>query len=311
MPDIDQYLRAATSLRVNRAGGVSPHKPCLFLAIIDLYDATPDRENRINFDPVLIERYLRYFSAVRKGKDSPNPHLPFFHLRSDGFWHLIATPGNQQALDSTSTVTSSGKLHELISHAELDGELHELLKHQQCRTLLAQALVNHWFDRDQDEMGRLVGTSHQINLYERRLRSTAPAQMIGEAKPPAFVRDPAFRRVVLEAYDYRCAATAQRIILPDESVMVQAAHIVPFSESGNDDPCNGLALTPDMHWAMDKCVIAPGTDLRWHISRCIDRRFAENEPLVKLEGKELVLPRQRRFTPKKQYLEWRMDNLMK
>lgn len=160
-------------------------------------------------------------------------------------------------------------------------------------------------------MGRLVGTSHQINLYERCLRSTAPVQIVGESQPPAYVRNPAFRRVVLEAYDYRCAATAQRIILPDESVMVQAAHIVPFSESGNDDPCNGLALTPDMHWAMDKCVIAPGTDLRWHISGCIDRRFAENEPLLRLEGKELVLPREKRFTPKKQYLEWRMDNLMK
>ena len=310
MADIDHYLRAITSLRVNRTGGVSPHQPCLVLAVIDLYDATPDRANRIEFDPALIERYSGYFSAVRQERDFPNPHLPFFHLRSDGFWHLVATNGNQKTLDSTSTITSSGRLHELISHAELDGELHDLLKYQDNRTLLAQTLVNHWFDRDQEEMGRLVGTSHQINLYERRLRSTARAQMIGESQPPAYVRDPAFRRVVLEAYDYRCAATAQRIILPDESVMVQAAHIIPFSESGNDDPCNGLALTPDMHWAMDKRVIAPGTDLRWHISRCIDRRFAENEPLLRLEGKELVLPRERRFTPKKQYLEWRMDNLM-
>ncbi len=311
MPDIDHYLTIATSLRVNRAGGVSPHKPCLVLAVIDLYDAMPDRANRIEFDPVLVERYLRYFAAVRKEKDSPNPHLPFFHLRSDGFWRLIATSGNQQALDSTSTITSSGKLHALVSHAEIDETLHVLLKQQEYRNLLTQAIVHHWFDRDQDEMGRLVGTSHQINLYEQRLRYQTPAQMIGESQPPAYVRNPAFRRVVLEAYDYRCAATAQRIILPDESVMVQAAHIVPFSESGNDDPCNGLALSPDMHWAMDKCVIAPGTDLRWHISGCIDRRFAENEPLLRLEGKALVLPREKRFAPKKQYLEWRMDNLMK
>lgn len=129
MPDIDHYLKIATSLRVNRAGGISPHKPCLVLALIDLYDAAPDRANRIEFDPVLIERYLRYFAAVRKEKDSPNPHLPFFHLRSDGFWHLIATSGNQNALDST-TITSSGKLHELVSHAEIDQNLHDLLKQQ-------------------------------------------------------------------------------------------------------------------------------------------------------------------------------------
>lgn len=310
MVDINHYLKAATALRVNRVGGISPHKPCLLLAVIDLYDTEPERSNQIKFGPALIERYLRYFSAVKNENSSPNPHLPFFHLRSDKFWHLIATQGQQPALDAA-TITSAGKLRELVSHAELDEDLHGLLQQQENRTLLAQMLVSHWFDRDKEELERLVGSTHQINLYERRLRSANHSRGVGESQPPAFIRGPAFRRVVLDAYDYRCAATAQRIILPDESVMVQAAHIVPFSESGNDDPCNGLALTPDMHWAMDKCVIAPGTDLRWHVSPCLDRRFAENEALLKLEGKELVLPREKRFTPKKQYLEWRMENLMR
>jgi putative restriction endonuclease len=310
MKDIHYYLNRLVSLRVNTARSVSPHKPCLMLAVIDLYDTDPDRENRIYFEPTFIERYLQYFSIVGRDNQHPNPHLPFSRLWGDGFWHLVSNSDGAR-IDHRIVITSSSKLHETVSHAEIDSELHDLLKYQENRTLLAQTLVNHWFDRDQDEMDRLVGTSHQINLYERRIRSAAPTQMIGEAKLPAFIRDPAFRRVVLQAYDYRCAATAQRIILPDESVMVQAAHIVPFSESGNDDPCNGLALSPDMHWAMDKCVIAPGTDLLWHISGCIDRRFAENEPLLRLEGKELVLPREKRFSPKRQYLEWRMDNLMK
>ena len=53
---------------------------------------------------------------------------------------------------------------------------------------------------------------------------------------------------------------------------VEAAHIHPFSEAGGDDPRNGLALTPDMHWAMDKHLIAPGEDLKWHVSPVLDRK---------------------------------------
>lgn len=48
--------------------------------------------------------------------------------------------------------------------------------------------------------------------------------------------------------------------------VVEAAHIHPFSEAGDDDPRNGLALTPDLHWAMDRHLIALGPDLCWHVS---------------------------------------------
>jgi len=55
--------------------------------------------------------------------------------------------------------------------------------------------------------------------------------------------------------------------------MVEAAHIRPFAVSGDDDPRNGLAFTPDMHWAMDRNLIAPGPDLNWHVSRVLDGRL--------------------------------------
>src|SRR5690606_34781226 len=103
----------------------------------------------------------------------------------------------------------------------------------------------------------------------------APGQTQIKEVPPNYIRDPAFRRVVIEAYDFRCSATGWRIILPDSRVMVEAAHIVPFAESQNDDPRNGLALTPSFHWALDAGAIAPGPDFKWHVSKQIDRRFPE------------------------------------
>lgn len=85
--------------------------------------------------------------------------------------------------------------------------------------------------------------------------------------------------------------------------------IHPFSEAGDDDPRNGLALTPSMHWAMDRNLIAPGPDYRWHVSSLIDTRIADFAPLLAIEGKEVLKPKDRRMWPKAEALTWRLDRL--
>lgn len=100
-----------------------------------------------------------------------------------------------------------------------------------------------------------------------------------------------------------------RILLPSGEAMVEAAHIHPFSAAGDDDPRNGLALTPDMHWAMDRHLIAPGPDLKWHVSRVLDRRIPDFARLTSLQGQPLFLPREPRFTPKRESLAWRLEQL--
>jgi putative restriction endonuclease len=91
--------------------------------------------------------------------------------------------------------------------------------------------------------------------------------------------------------------------------MVEAAHIHPFAVSGDDDPRNGLALTPDMHWAMDRNLIAPGPDLNWHVSRLLDDRLPDLQRLVTLQGRPLLLPSQRHMWPREEALAWRQDRL--
>jgi putative restriction endonuclease len=90
---------------------------------------------------------------------------------------------------------------------------------------------------------------------------------------------------------------------------VEAAHIHPFSEAGDDDPRNGVALCPNMHWAMDRNLIAPGIDLKWHVAASLDGRIPEFGILHSLEGKPILLPREGRFAPKRESLQWRMDRL--
>ena len=302
-------------LNVNaRAGRTSLHKICMLLALMDLARSGGLTENRVLFAPQLLERYQRFFAAVRTPSDPPNPYFPFFHLAGKlrwggpSFWHLQPLPGRETALAALSTARSLRDITDNIACATLDPELFALLQQPESLEALAETLSTHWLDRGLQDLRAVAARAGEISRYEHQLRQ-GPSLTAAEALPPAYVRDPAFRRVVIELYDYRCAASGERLLLPNGEAMVEAAHIHPFSEAGDDDPRNGLALTPDMHWAMDRHLIAPGPDLKWHVSRVLDRRIPDFARLTSLHGQPLFLPRETRFAPKRESLEWRLEQL--
>lgn len=306
----DKFRRLVVNTSRGRA---SPHKLCMLLALLDLARAGALPANRIPFAPPLLERYGQFFAAVRTPNDHPNPYFPFFHLTGrlkDGqpsFWHLRALPGREAVLDAMESARSLGAITDKIAYAYLDPELFELLQDPASLNALAETISVHWLDRGLQELRTVASASGQISNYERVLRHGEPGRVAETL--PGYVRDPAFRRVVTDLYDYRCAATGLRVILPGGEAMVEAAHIHPFSEAGDDDPRNGLALCPNMHWAMDRNLIAPGPDLKWHVSTALDKRIPDFRPFVELEGQPLFPPREPRFGPKRAALEWRMQRL--
>lgn len=310
----DQFRR----LKVNVAHGrASPHKICMLLAVLDLARGGALTENRIEYAPPLLERYAMYFNAVRGPGDHPNPYFPFFHLAGslrgggESFWHLHPRPGRESVFESMSTARTARQVTENVDHARLDTELFELLQDERAVDALSAVLAETWFDRGLRDLDAVVGRTRQINRYERVLRTSNSPALIAAEAAPSYVRDPAFRRVVTEIYDFRCAATGLRLVLPDGAAMVEAAHIHPFSEAADDDPRNGLALTPDMHWALDRYLIAPDTDFRWRVSPLLDPRIPDYRVLTALEGKPLFLPREARMYPKREAIEWRLSRLGK
>ena len=309
------YQRKLTQLNVNQAHGrASPHKICMLLAVLDLARSGSLQENRITYSPALLERYTHYFNAVRATGDHANPYFPFFHLkgrltnREDSFWHLAPLPGKESVVESLSTTRSPRDITDNISHVFLDEDLFDLLQDAKAVDDLGDALAQHWFDRGLKDLNTVVAQGKQISAYEHRLREPKTVTAL-EPSPPDYVRSPAFRRVVTEIYDYRCAATGLRLVLPDGTAMVEAAHIHPFCNSGDDDPRNGLALTPNMHWAMDAFLISPGPDYKWHVSKQLDSRIPDYRILTELEGKPIFLPREQRMYPKQDVLEWRASHL--
>jgi len=306
--NLNNYIGRFEKLRVARRDGhESPHKPCMLLAAVGLAEAGLLEANRIDYAPPLLDRYLEIFEIVRTESDHPNPYFPFFHLRGDGFWHLEAKPGKEAILAVMSTARSHAEISENIAHAYLDPELHACLADAGTRDQLRQSLIVRWFGQHAHTLSRLFQEDH----YEKGLRDVV-ADRAAEEAPVRYgraARDTAFRRVVTEAYDYRCAASGMRIVLPEDIVMVEAAHLIPFSETQDDDPRNGIALTPNFHWALDRYLIAPGPDYKWRVSKLVDERIADNRPLIELAGKELLLPKDERFWPRMDACERRMTML--
>ena len=290
---LSTYVDRFRQLNVNVAHGrASPHKICMLLAVLDLARGGALTENRVEFAPPLLERYALYFNAVRAEGDHPNPYFPFFHLAGrlrgggESFWHLQPRSGREHVLASMSTARTARQVTDNIDHARLDAELFDLLQDALAVDTLSAVLAETWFDRGLQDLDAVVGRTRQINRYERLLRSSGATALIAAEAAPSYVRDPAFRRVVTEIYDFRS-----------------------FSEAGDDDPRNGLALTPDMHWALDRHLIAPDTDFRWRVSRALDRRIPDYQVLTELEGKPLFLPREARMYPKREAIEWRLTML--
>src|SRR5258708_7742319 len=76
----------------------APNKPLLLLSVIDLFAEGIITTNLIEISPDLLETFTVYWSRVMPPDRRGNIALPFFYLKSEGFWHLIAKPGKQDIL---------------------------------------------------------------------------------------------------------------------------------------------------------------------------------------------------------------------
>ncbi|MGL5016782.1 MAG: HNH endonuclease [Luteolibacter sp.] len=131
-------------------------------------------------------------------------------------------------------------------------------------------------------------------------------------EPLEYGCSPAFRRKILSIYDHQCAACGLRIKLHagNDVSFIDAADLIPFSESQNDHPTNGLALCKNHHWAMDRNLIAPAPDHHWHVSKVLDpRRSNVEKDLIALSGQILLPPQDQAFHPGEKGLIYRLEKL--
>ena len=93
--------------------------------------------------------------------------------------------------------------------------------------------------------------------------------------------------------------------------IVEAAYIVPWSRSRNDDIRNGMALCRTCHWGFDEGMLGVSDNYTVITSRSIG--IDPNSPglLSILSGRGILPPADRDLWPAKEYLaehrrEWRL-----
>jgi putative restriction endonuclease len=123
------------------------------------------------------------------------------------------------------------------------------------------------------------------------------------------VRDRIFRRIVLRAYDERCAITGLKLINGSGRAEVDAAHIRPVDANGPDIVSNGIALSGTAHWMFDRGLIGLADDLGILVSRQV------NDPdgvrsLINKTGR--AFEPQRAFErPHPHFLQWHREHCFK
>jgi len=124
-------------------------------------------------------------------------------------------------------------------------------------------------------------------------------------------RDKAFRSKVLAEYADRCAFTGRKFISPVGARLLglDAAHVVPVSESGSDHPANGLPLTKELHWAFDRGMIGVASNRKIVVPERV-RMLPGNEFLRDLHGQSIREARHLNCRVVAEALEWHRDNLL-
>ncbi|QXE89230.1 HNH endonuclease [Geomonas subterranea] len=323
---LSKYVKLFTSL--NRAPGPSwtedtkrkaPHKPILLLAVMDLIQRGVITAPFIDACGDLVELNelfgLYWLRIVPLGQTS-SIAFPFSRLDREPFWHLLPHPGKEITPSIITSTTSITYLRKHVLGATIDDELFLLMKSAAGRESLREALLLSCFS----QMAQvLLREQSMINSeayeYSRILEEKSHLPMVRaivEARSyrPA-ARDQAFRRAVIKAYDHRCALCGVRIITPEQHTAVDAAHIVPWSKTQNDDIRNGMALCKLCHWAFDRGMMGVTDDYNVLTSRQIiaDPNFPGF--LLTLKGRAIIPPQDHALWPARHYLsvhrkQWRL-----
>jgi putative restriction endonuclease len=113
-----------------------------------------------------------------------------------------------------------------------------------------------------------------------------------------------FRILVTDAYERRCAVTNERT-LP----ALDAAHIKPYSESGQHIVSNGILMRRDLHALFDKGYMTVTPSMKVEVSRRIREEFENGRDYYRLHGSTIRLPIDPENRPSHDYVEWHNLNI--
>ena len=162
------------------------------------------------------------------------------------------------------------------------------------------------------EPGRALWRQVEDALRARGAPAQWPAEWGEPGAPrygePTLVRprlgQGSFRMIVTDAYERRCAVTAERV-LP----VLEAAHIRPYSMGGEHRIDNGLLLRSDLHTLFDRGYLTVTPELRLEVSRRIREDFENGRDYYAMQGREVRAPAEAGERPGVEFLRWHNEGV--
>lgn len=321
--DLPYYIQAFSRLRTDRTGGWTavtksraPNKPLLLLSVLDLFAQGQLQGNFIEITPELGEAFASYWACIMPPERTGNLVLPFFHLRTSGFWHLVPQPGQEDTLNAVGSIGALSQLKRFVLGATLDGDLYNLLQAEPTRQALRMTLLETYFSPEgRTALLAQVALNGNAFTYSQELIEKARRQVketpIAPEEIYQTVRDQGFRRAIVRIYQRRCAFCGVKLITVDGHSAVEAAHIIPWSLTHNDDLHNGMALCKLCHWTFDEGLV--GVSARYQVLVSTEVRLTSNTPghLLTLESRPILGPEESELLPSLEALGWHRDNVFR
>lgn len=320
---LEEYVKAFSRLRTDKntkrwteaTKYRAPHKPLLLLSVLDLFAQGNINANLIEITPEIGELFAGYWSKIMPAGVRGNIALPFFHLRSSSFWHLIPKPNREQELVATRQVDTLRYLDRIILGASLDEDLYALLSSASARNALRSALIISYFASELHtylfEQGLIHVQSFEYSqlLIEKSRRQIREGIPVNEQK--VVIRDRGFRQAIMHLYNHRCAFCGVRLMTPDGHSVVEAAHIIPWSVSHDDDPHNGLALCRLCHWTFDEGLTSLSSEYTVLLSDELRMTINMAGHMLTLENRPIIGPNEKDLWPNQNAINWHLHNIFR
>lgn len=310
--DINFYIHKFTKLRRDYKNGGAPHKPVLLLSLMEAYEDDLLLTNEVFIIPELVANFKRIWAQLVETNHHPIFALPFYHMKSEGFWKLKPNYGFERLIISGASLKSSfNTLKSATYCAEIDKELFYLLKDEENRMLLKVCLLEHYFPNtkalyhkeSQDDTSFLFEDEQR---YFKNLKYLKESLNENNFQEDIFVRSGIFKREIPKLYNYTCAISEMQVTSNSNASLVDACHIVPFSLSNDDTVRNGITLCPNLHRAFDRGLIFINENYKVEINPIFVENEKSNYNIKQYEGKQINLPDNPNYHPKvENFLEHR------
>ena len=113
----------------------------------------------------------------------------------------------------------------------------------------------------------------------------------------------------MRLYEHRCAICSTRILTPEDHTVVEAAHIIPWSETHNDSPQNVVSLCKPCHWSFDEGLMGINLDYKVMVSPSLQKNQNYSGHMQMLSDREIFIPDENKYWPNQENLDHHRQNV--